>query len=95
MVKCDTVTSSLVAFSVAFLIKLCRRCLLGPIGKMFLDIHCVTYRENVVLSPNLQFDMAPYNETWKRSLSALCEDTQEKKRRRKCYREFYCVLSKE
>lgn len=46
---------------------------------MFLDIHCETYRENVVLSPNLQFDMAPYNETWKRSLSALCEDTQQKR----------------
>jgi len=33
----------------------------------------------MVLSPKLQFDMVPYNETWKKALFALCEDTQEKK----------------
>lgn len=53
-VKCDVVISVLLAFSIAFLIKLCRSCSLqGQIGKMFLDIHYVTYRENAVLSPNL------------------------------------------
>lgn len=46
---------------------------------MFLDIHCVTYTENMMFSLKLHFDMAPYNETWKTALFALCEDTQEKK----------------
>lgn len=62
---------------------------------MFLDIHCVTYTENMMFSLKLHFDMAPYNETWKTALFALREDTQGKKRRGKWFREVYCVASKE
>lgn len=51
----------------------------GKTGEVFLDVQVLAYMESIRLGPNFQSDVAPYTETGKGPLFALCEDTQGKK----------------